>query len=158
MGVVWQRSTNAQTDNVIAPSHHGPCLVYMARMDKPIDDPVWFKVYEQGYDSDSKLWCTDVLRANNGLLEFTIPADIRSGDYLLRTEIIALHAASKLGKVQFYPNCAQLSVEGSGSADPKGYSIPGIYKADDPGLLFNLYKPYTNYTIPGPPIYEAGSE
>ena len=48
--------------------------------------------------------------------------------------------------------CAQINVTGgSGSASPATYSIPGIYKANDPGLLINIYSmtPSSTYTIPG---------
>ena len=54
--------------------------------------------------------------------------------------------------------CAQLNiVGGSGSASPTTYSIPGIYKATDPGLLINIYSMTTSskYTIPGPPVFSC---
>ncbi len=48
--------------------------------------------------------------------------------------------------------CAQISVTGgTGTAKPTTYSIPGIYKANDPGLLIDIYsmKPNAQYVIPG---------
>ncbi|KAJ1890252.1 hypothetical protein LPJ66_007589 [Kickxella alabastrina] len=157
MGVEWHHSSKTPTDNIISQSHRGPCLIYMARMDQPIDGNVWFKVYEEAYDESTKEWCTDKIRRNKGVLKFTIPADIESGDYLLRTEIIALHGAQRRGYAQFFPNCAQVSVTGGGSAKPKGYKIPGIYTADDPGIFVNYRKVNVNYVIPGPPVYVPGN-
>jgi Auxiliary Activity family 9 (formerly GH61) len=85
--------------------------------------------------------------------------------------MVALHAASSaqgaqlyvsliLGtvkgvnsdKVEFQIECAQINVTGgTGSASPTTYSIPGIYKATDPGLLINIYQMTSSsiYTIPG---------
>jgi len=48
--------------------------------------------------------------------------------------------------------CAQINVTGgTASASPATYSIPGIYKANDPGLLINIYSMTSSstYTIPG---------
>ncbi|KAJ2854041.1 hypothetical protein FB639_006437, partial [Coemansia asiatica] len=55
--------------------------------------PVWFKIYEDGYDKDKDLWCTNKLIANDGKLFVNIPEDIKPGAYLLRAELIALHNA-----------------------------------------------------------------
>ena len=47
------------------------------------------------------------LNANCGKWEFTVPKSIPSGDYLIRAEVIALHAASASGGAQyaeFIPN------------------------------------------------------
>lgn len=84
-----------------------------------------------------------------------IPACIPSGQYLLRAEMIALHAASSTAGAQLYMECAQINIVGGtgGTALPSTtYSIPGIYKATDPGLLVNIYSmsPSSTYTIPGP--------
>lgn len=56
--------------------------------------------------------------------------------------------------------CAQINVVGgTGTSVPaKTYSIPGIYKANDPGILINIYSmtPSSKYTIPGPPLFTCG--
>lgn len=52
--------------------------------------------------------------------------------------------------------CAQINiVGGTGAVSPKTYSIPGIYKSNDPGILVNIYSMTTSskYTIPGPPLF-----
>jgi hypothetical protein len=47
---------------------------------------------------------------------------------------VALHVASSQGGAQFYMSCIQLNVGGSGSASPATVSLPGAYKATDPGV------------------------
>ncbi|KAJ1719513.1 hypothetical protein LPJ53_005738 [Coemansia erecta] len=159
----WHKSDG--TGTVISSSHKGPCLVYMSKMDSEGVGNVWFKIYEDGYDPDTDTWCTDKLIKNGGKLDVTIPVDIEPGNYLMRTELIALHnagsGASSTGSqtgAQLYPNCAQLYVSGEGSADPTGVAIPGVYKPTDPGLDINIYKDFKSYTIPGPDVYEPGSD
>ncbi|KAJ2719249.1 hypothetical protein GGI07_005318 [Coemansia sp. Benny D115] len=161
--VEWHHDNDSAADDVVDGSHLGPCLVYMAPLASNGQGDVWFKIFEDGYDASSKKWCVDKIRANNGKLDITIPSDIKAGDYLLRTEVIALHegdtdyASNSDRGAQYYPNCAQLSVTGSGSAVPKGYAIPGIYKTNSPGILFNVYSSFSSYPIPGPAVYVPGS-
>ncbi|KAJ2698111.1 hypothetical protein FB645_005730 [Coemansia sp. IMI 203386] len=149
--VEWHH--NGDQGPVISASHKGPCMVYMAPLESNGEGNVWFKIFEDGYDSKSKKWCVDKLINNGGKLNVVIPKDIRPGGYLLRTEIMALHNARDAGGMQDYANCAQLQVAGSGSKTPKGVAIPGVYKADDPGILINIYKKLSEYPIPGPPVY-----
>ncbi|KAJ2411607.1 hypothetical protein GGI10_004169 [Coemansia sp. RSA 2530] len=109
----------------------------------------------------SKKWCIDTVNDNNGTLDITIPSDILAGKYLLRTEIIALHLAAVPftgGKdgAEYYSNCAELTVSGGGKTVPKGVAIPGVYKVDMPGIVFNTSAPFTSYKIPGPPVYKVG--
>ncbi|KAJ2453306.1 hypothetical protein EV183_002363 [Coemansia sp. RSA 2336] len=162
--VEWHCITDSPDDVVIDVSHHGPCIVYMAPLESNGAGNVWFKIFEDGHDTESNIWCVDKIRGSGGKLDVTLPADIKSGDYLLRTEIIALHDAGADNAVhpdrgaQFYVNCAQLSVKNGGDAVPEGYAIPGIYKPNDPGILLNIYAPLPNYTIPGPPVYISGSD
>ncbi|KAJ1661928.1 hypothetical protein IW140_005690 [Coemansia sp. RSA 1813] len=161
--VEWHHDNDSAGDDIIDASHEGPCLVYMAPLETNGSGDVWFKIFEDGYDASTKKWCVDKIRASGGKLDVTLPADIKAGDYLLRTEIIALHeadtdyATNSARGAQYYPNCGQISVSGGGDAVPQGYAIPGIYKTDSPGILFNLYSSYDSYPIPGPPLYVPGS-
>jgi hypothetical protein len=76
---------------------------------------------------------------------FQIPSDIKPGTYVLRTELLALHAntaAMKMTPVsgpEFYLNCFNIEVTGSGTATPEGNTFPGTYKPSDPGLSFVPY-------------------
>lgn len=89
----------------------------------------------------------------------TIPRCIKSGNYLLRAEHLALHSASTVGGAQFYVSCAQLSVTGGGSTEPSSQyltSFPGAYKATDPGIQININWPIpTSYKNPGPPVFSC---
>lgn len=89
----------------IDPSHKGPVMVYLAKVDSALTTTVtglkWFKIYEDGLHSDGT-WAVDTLVKNKGLVSFKIPSCIPSGNYLLRAEIIALHPASSYPGAQFY--------------------------------------------------------
>ena len=87
------------------------------------------------------------LRQDNcGHYTFTVPSSIASGQYLLRAEAIALHAAGSAGGAQFYMTCYQINVTGGGSTVPAGVSLPGAYSANDPGILINIYQQLNAYT------------
>ncbi|KAJ2744057.1 hypothetical protein GGI20_003278 [Coemansia sp. BCRC 34301] len=158
--VTWFASDKAG-EKAINPSHVGPCIVWMAPLDSNGKGDVWWKIYEDGYDPKTSKWCIDRLNANDGKLDVTIPSDLLAGKYLLRTEIIALHLAfveftgGKEG-AEYYSNCAELNVLGKGKTVPKGVPIPGIFKVNTPGIVFNSSAPYTSYTIPGPKVYKVG--
>lgn len=128
-----------------------------------------FKIYEDGLDANGT-WAVTRLYKNKGTVSFTLPKCIPNGQYvsprpphptsntppnnpryLLRAELIALHAAASYPGAQLYMECAQLNVSGGGTASPPTVSFPGAYKGTDPGIKFQLYWPVpTSYTIPGP--------
>ncbi|KAJ2663243.1 hypothetical protein IW148_002576 [Coemansia sp. RSA 1199] len=140
----------------IEEKHFGPCIAYLSKMTTDGQPSGWFKIFELGYNPSSHKWCIDTLNASKGKLNITIPGDIEDGDYLLRGEIIALHLAKKKGGAEFYNNCVQLTISGgTGTAKPDLVEFPGVYVADDPGLIFNLYDGYDSYSIPGPKVYKA---
>jgi lytic cellulose monooxygenase (C1-hydroxylating) len=59
-------------------------------------------------------------------LDISIPATLKSGKYLLRHEMLNLQS----GGIQFFPNCIQLQVTGSGTrlpSDNELVSFPGAY-------------------------------
>jgi hypothetical protein len=82
---------------------------------------------------------------------------IAPGNYVVRHEIIALHAASQANGAQNYPFCFNLAISGNGTAKPAGVLATSFYKATDPGVLYNLNitPPVPPYTIPGPPVYSG---
>ncbi|KAF4556543.1 putative glycosyl hydrolase family 61 protein 3 [Elsinoe fawcettii] len=140
-------------------SHLGPTIIYLAKVDSALNTNVqglkWFKIFEDGLDAQGQ-WGVNRLYNNAGKVSFTIPKCIPSGQYLLRAEIIALHAAQSYPGAQFYMECAQLSITGGGSANPATVSFPGAYKGTDPGISFNLYYPKpTSYTVPGPAVFKC---
>jgi hypothetical protein len=76
---------------------------------------------------------------------FQIPSDIKPGTYVVRTELLALHANTPTMKMtpvngpEFYLHCFNVEIIGSGTATPEGVTFPGAYKAGDPGLFFSPY-------------------
>ncbi|KAI0740476.1 glycosyl hydrolase family 61-domain-containing protein [Earliella scabrosa] len=147
----------------------GPMDVYMASCPgtcSDVSDPSilqWFKVYEvAGKGDGSKEWAQKDISEGKPF-EFEIPADLKSGNYIARIEIIALHSV----KPEFYPQCVQIAVQGSGNLVPAPedlVSFPGAYKADDPGFNAHVFEPsfdLSEYTFPGGPkaklVQDSGS-
>ncbi|KAB5589036.1 hypothetical protein CTheo_7514 [Ceratobasidium theobromae] len=148
------------TTEAIGGNHDGPTIIYMAKVDNAAtavgSSANWFKVAQTGLVS-TDYWGTDVMNANCGKVEFTVPSDLPAGNYLIRAEVIALHVAGSIGGAQLYMSCYQINVTGGGAASPATVKFPGAYSPTDPGILFDLYGGYTSYTIPGPAVYVPGS-
>ncbi|KAG6356511.1 hypothetical protein INS49_015899 [Diaporthe citri] len=115
----------------------------------------FFKVDGVGYISGSGIgtWASDVLIQNNSTWLVKIPANLASGNYVLRHEIIALHSAGNVNGAQSYPQCFNLAVTGTGSAQPSGVLGTALYKSNDPGILCDLYGTTQSYVVPGPTQY-----
>jgi len=156
---------DSSADNkVIASSHKGPVMAYMKKVSDSSQNPSagpgdgWFKIAQAGLIS-STTWAVDQLISAGGIQSVTIPSCIANGDYLLRFEVLALHSAYSSGGAQFYMECAQITVTGgTGAKSPSTVSIPGTYKATDPGILVNIWngagQPYpSSYTMPGPALF-----
>nr|QHX39627.1 lytic polysaccharide monooxygenase 2 [Gelatoporia subvermispora] len=146
----------------IGGDHYGPINIYLAKVADATSavgyEQSWFKVNEMGLPSDNPdYWATEVLNDNCGHYTFTVPEDIEPGNYLIRSEVIALHVASSVGGAQFYMSCFQVNVGGSGTVLPSGVSFPGAYSATDPGILINIYQQLDTYAIPGPSPYAFSS-
>ncbi|KAK8098691.1 Cel1 protein [Apiospora kogelbergensis] len=116
----------------------------------------WFKIDQMGLygaSMNSNDWGTGVVYKS---LKWSskIPASLKPGKYLIRHELLALHQANT---PQFYPECAQLDVTGSGSATPSGAylaSIPAYAKQSDPGIMVDIYQgKATTYKCPGPDVW-----
>ncbi|KAJ3043829.1 hypothetical protein HDV00_004237 [Rhizophlyctis rosea] len=152
-------------DPVIAVSHKGPIRFYLNKVSNSsaaAPTSGWFTIYEDGLNAGT--WAVDKLIANDGVVSFTLPSGIAPGDYLLRSELIALHIAKDVGGVHVYTNIAQLTISSSGSSTFPGVSFPGAYSPTDSGIWVpNIYnsagKPYpSSYSIPGPrPISCSGA-
>ncbi|KAF2113310.1 cel1 protein precursor [Lophiotrema nucula] len=124
---------------------------------------VWFKIAHTGLISGTQnngTWAGDQI---TDTLEWTVkvPATLAPGQYLIRHELLALHQANN---PQFYPECAQFTLTGSGTASPPSsylVSFPGAYSGTDPGIAFNIdsdaAKTATTYPIPGPAVWDGSS-
>lgn len=103
----------------------------------------WFKIDEAGFEGDGTSvfldsetpsgWGIAELVGGNKAWTSTIP-DLAPGNYLIRHELIALHQANA---PQFYPECAQITLGGSGTGAPSGEyltSIPGYCSDNDANI------------------------
>jgi cellulase len=105
------------------------------------------------------VWAVDEMIANNGWHYFDMPSCVAPGQYLMRVELLALHSAGSPGGAQFYMECAQIEVTGSGTNTGSNMvSFPGAYPANHPGIVLSIYNMAGKaYEIPGPrPITGSG--
>ncbi|KAG4426512.1 hypothetical protein IFR04_000394 [Cadophora malorum] len=156
---IWRHTLTSSGSDVVDASHKGPVMAYMKKVSNAAMDPGygagWFKISEAGLSSSGK-WAVDDLIAAKGEQPITIPSCIAPGQYLLRAEMIALHGAGSSGGAQFYMECAQINVTGgTGAKDPATVSLPGAYKANDPGILVSIYGNLKSYVIPGPAVFKC---
>lgn len=149
-------------------SHHGPVIDYIAdchgdcnTVDKNTLE--WVKIAERGQISlgegggSTGKWADDLLFETDMTWKVKIPAQLASGQYVLRHEIIALHEGNVNNGAQFYPQCVSLKVTGAGKQVPQGGVIgTKLYTATDPGVLYNIYndEKQPKYKIPGPALWQ----
>ncbi|ETS87915.1 hypothetical protein PFICI_01743 [Pestalotiopsis fici W106-1] len=144
-------------------SHPGPITHFLFG---PVDDAAqatgigagWFKIDERDYVDGE--WANEYLSDNGGNYTFSLPTGLQSGDYLLRSEMLALHGAQTVGGAQFYIGCAQLTITGTGSGScTPTISLPGAYNAEDDDIyipdVYNGFDP-TTYTAPGGDVAVCG--
>ena len=96
---------------------------------------------------------------NNNTRSVTIPSGL-SGNFVLRNEIIALHSAENQDGAQNYPMCVNIQISGSGTKHPckQGAACSrgtALYKANDPGILIDIYSAISSYKIPGPALWSG---
>ncbi|KAM7185857.1 Glycoside hydrolase [Naviculisporaceae sp. PSN 640] len=164
VSAIWQQWTHSQ----------GPILVWMYKCPGAFSScdgsgSGWFKIDEAGFKGDGKTvfldterpsgWDIAKLVGGNKEWTSTIPLGLAPGNYLLRHELIALHQANA---PQFYPECAQVQITGSGTLEPDSSykaAIPGYCKASDPNIRFNIndHSAPQTYKVPGPPVWKGAS-
>ncbi|KAF5872121.1 putative glycoside hydrolase family 61 protein [Botrytis fragariae] len=144
-------------------THPGPIQHYLFG---PVDDASmatgigsWFKIDE--YIEVNGTWASNLMDAGNMSYTFNLPTGMATGEYLLRSEMLALHSAQTVGGAQWYIGCAQLSITGT-SGDSCGPSIelPGDYNATDPSIYIpDIYYGFdiSTYTPPGGAIATCGA-
>lgn len=158
--VTFEWYHDSRADDIIDSSHKGPIITYIAEYFEDTGaSSIWTKIDEAGYDSSSDTWAVDTLIAAGGKWNFTLPSNLAAGKYMIRQEIIALHEADTCYATagsrgaQFYPNCVQFDITGTGSGtSDEGFNFNSNYSCADPGIEFNLYGSFDSYTIPGPAV------
>ncbi|GAA5938638.1 hypothetical protein JCM1841_004370 [Sporobolomyces salmonicolor] len=135
-------SGDVDTDPIDA-SHVGPLTTWNSLYDSNTSGDVWVEIASEAYYDEGRVG------GHQGRNTVTVPSNLAPGTYLVRFDLLALHSASSAGGVQFYPNCAQINVTGSGSTDlPAGVSIPGFFTDSTPGIVWNVYYS-TDYNVTG---------
>jgi hypothetical protein len=137
-------SSSAGTDKSWFKSKRGPCYLLLIRS---CNTPA---VYQNIPTYSSSTRQLTFPSTSLSTISFTIPKNVPSGQYLVRAEQVALHAASSYGGAQFYISCAQVNVVNGGSGSPGPLvSFPGAYTGYEPGLMLNIYNLPANY-VSGP--------
>ncbi|KAK6340120.1 hypothetical protein TWF730_001892 [Orbilia blumenaviensis] len=156
------------TNEGIGGAHWGPVMAYLSKVDDASTadgSSGWFKIYQSTWakaptgDGSMDWWGTKDMNYCCGKLTFNIPANIPSGDYLLRAEALALHAAQSPppNGAQFYMSCYQLSITGGSGSVPPTVNFPGAYGNTDPGIFVNIYQSLSTYIAPGPTVIPGGA-
>ncbi|RYP08937.1 hypothetical protein DL764_001590 [Monosporascus ibericus] len=103
-----------------------------------------------------KAWVIDDFIQDGFKWDVQIPRDIKSGAYVLRHEIMALHSAWDTNGAQAYPQCINLNVTNGGdTAVTNGTAPTTFYQADGPGIHINIYNGLTSYPFPGPAVWRS---
>ncbi|WYZ35846.1 hypothetical protein EsH8_X_000493 [Colletotrichum jinshuiense] len=163
-----QNGDRSCKNEAIGGAHYGPITVYLSKVDNAgsADGSAgWFKIFQNGWSAksgagsgDDDNWGVKDLNTCCGKMDVPISKDLADGDYLLRAEAIALHAAGPSGGAQLYMTCYQISIQGgTGTANPATVSFPGAYKATDPGIAVNIHAKLSNYVVPGPAVASIGT-
>jgi hypothetical protein len=138
--------------------HQGPAMAYLSKapnddLENYHGDGDWFKIAYWGPSSNTT-WSS----YNAATLNFTIPKTTPPGKYLLRME--QYWPLKPATSIQWYVNCAQVEVVGSGGGTPTEFAkFPGTYKASDPGITLpsdmSYYQNLEKYTPPGPAVWKG---
>ncbi|RDI78172.1 hypothetical protein Vi05172_g11885 [Venturia inaequalis] len=154
------------SNEAVGGRHFGPVMIYMCSVPDAktaTGDCSWVKIAEDTYAGTDASWGTEKLNWGCGKQSFIVPAALKEGNYLIRAEAIALHAAGRKDGAQFYMSCYQVNVSGKGTEVlPKGVSFPGAYKNTDPGILIDIYQNQGSYgkqryIAPGPKVWTPAS-
>jgi cellulase len=141
-------------------SHHGWTATYLAPCNGDCKDVEkteleFFKIhdsalidYRQGRFSKGApqeqpgYWGTDeIFYTNNNKQTVTIPSDIPSGNYVLRTEVMSIHNNGDVANRQLWPQAFNVKVTGGddSASVPEGVKGTELYHDSDALLQWDLY-------------------
>ncbi|KAH8723226.1 glycoside hydrolase [Phaeosphaeriaceae sp. PMI808] len=156
-------------------NHKGPVIDYIAPCNgscRTVDARAlkFVKIAELGWINNSRdegYWAADKLLDDDSSWNITIPRDLKAGEYVLRTEIIALHQAhlvvgngtySSIG-AELYPQCINLKVVSNGTKTiTGGVDARTLYTGAELGLAYRTLhttREHADYVIPGPAIWSG---
>lgn len=120
--------------------------------------------YSQGNPQEQTgYWGTDAIFYSNGNKQsVTIPKEIPSGNYVLRTEVASIHNNGDVSERQFWPQAFNIKVTGGDDSAkvPAGKKATEFYSASDALLQWDLYwhaAGKTFSTAPGPQLASIAS-
>ncbi|KAJ2583850.1 hypothetical protein GGH95_000761, partial [Coemansia sp. RSA 1836] len=93
----------------------GPCLVYLAEVTAQSKPLQWFKIFE--YAGDKDRWCSESIALDGTVLQVPMKKNLKSGNYIVRAEIIGLNMADELSApgnimgAQFYSSCGLIKFD-----------------------------------------------
>ncbi|KAF6761023.1 glycosyl hydrolase family 61-domain-containing protein [Ephemerocybe angulata] len=149
--------------------HPGPAAVYLGMVPEGESAKTWdgsgarwFKIKEWSTGEPSEelypdwngyqfAWPWQTM--GSVTLHATIPAEVPSGEYLLRSESTSF--AVYRGAPQWWVSCAQIQVFNGGEGTPPMVEIPGHIQADDPNLQVDTYSAPLEFRVPGPDVWPA---
>ncbi|KAM3086175.1 hypothetical protein ACMFMG_000312 [Clarireedia jacksonii] len=143
--------------------HPGPIQHYLMG---PVDDASqttgigsWFKIQEWAQTNGT--WASAIMEAGNMSMSFKLPTGLATGEYLLRSEMLALHSSQTIDGAQWYIGCAQLSITGTAAETcSPSIELPGAYNDTDPSIYIpDFYYGFdiSTYTPPGGPVATCGA-
>ena len=110
---------------------HGDCDTI------PVTSLLWNKLDHTGWTPNGTsqgIWAGETLIADNNTWTISIPSALAPGKYVIRHEAARLDEAYWDYGMEFYPNCINIDVEGTGTAKLSGgvvgtelYKIGGMY-------------------------------
>ncbi|KAF1962624.1 glycoside hydrolase [Byssothecium circinans] len=180
----WFRTGDCAAKNEVGwdCSHHGGSSTWLAPCDgdcSKVDKTKlsFFKIAEAGllgYPAGTRYatgnakeqtgkWATDVIFYDNKNVDtVTLPKDIPSGNYVLRTELFSIHNNGDVSQRQFWPQAFNIKITGGNdnAKVPAGVKATEIYKKTDPILTFDLYQHAAGATfksLPGPTLASVAS-
>lgn len=162
-------------------SHHGwtstylaPCEGDCSKVDKT--SLKFFKIHESALidyrpgrysegapQGQTGYWGTDAIFYDNGNQQsVTIPKEIPSGPYVLRTEVVSIHNNGDVSQRQFWPQAFNINVQGGddSASVPEGKLGTEIYSDSDALLQWDLYWHDAKKVIedaPGPALAAVAS-
>ncbi|OAG02994.1 uncharacterized protein CC84DRAFT_1056817, partial [Paraphaeosphaeria sporulosa] len=122
-----------------------------------IDYPAGSRYAEGGEKEQTGYWGTDAIFYDNANTQtVTIPKDLPSGNYVLRTEVASVHNNGAVSERQFWPQALNIAIQnGNDNAEmPAGIKATEIYSSSDKQLTFDLYQHDAGETFdaPGPAL------
>jgi cellulase len=127
-----------------------------------MDYPAGTRYAQGGGNEDTGYWGTDAIFYDNANTQtVTIPKDLPSGNYVLRTEVASVHNNGAVSERQFWPQALNIAINnGNDNAKiPAGIKATEIYSSSDKQLTFDLYQHTAGETFdaPGPALAPCAS-